>query len=165
MSRPMALGLVLLVLILTSQSDWKREAKVDPEGTSVAVSKQQQLQSNHEKVNKQILLIQEKEIYVLKLRVKSLEAQLTRCQCGSLEDNLEQVPTTVVAADSKQADNQRDDVVESHSAVTSRLRGRQHPSSMIDDKKKPAREHATTLPLSVDTFEIAEEEEEKIEDK
>jgi hypothetical protein len=36
---------------------------------------------------------------------------------------------------------------------------------MIDDKKKPAREHATTLPLSVDTFEMAEEEEEKIEDK
>jgi len=57
MSRPMALGLVLLVLILTSQSDWKREAKVDLEGTSVAVSKQQQLQSNHEKVNKQVSIL------------------------------------------------------------------------------------------------------------
>jgi hypothetical protein len=53
----MALGLVLLVLILTSQSDWKREAKVDPEGTSVIVSKQQQLQSNHEKVNKQVSIL------------------------------------------------------------------------------------------------------------
>ncbi len=51
----MALGLVLLVLILTSQSDWKREAKVDPEGTSVIVSKQ--LQSNHEKVNKQVSIL------------------------------------------------------------------------------------------------------------
>jgi hypothetical protein len=57
MSRPMALGLVLLVLILTSQSDWKREAKVDLEGTSVTVSKQQQLQSNHEKVNKQVSIL------------------------------------------------------------------------------------------------------------
>jgi hypothetical protein len=45
------------VLILTSQSDWKREAKVDPEGTSVIVSKQQQLQSNHEKVNKQVSIL------------------------------------------------------------------------------------------------------------
>jgi hypothetical protein len=57
MSRPMVLGLVLLVLILTSQSDWKKEPKVDLEAASIAISKQQKLQSNHEKVNKEVSIL------------------------------------------------------------------------------------------------------------
>lgn len=57
MSRPMVLGLVLLVLILTSQSDWKIEPKVDLEAASITISKQQKLQSNHEKVNKEVSIL------------------------------------------------------------------------------------------------------------
>lgn len=165
MSRPMVLGLVLLVLILTSQSDWKIEPKVDLEAASIAISKQQKLQSNHEKVNKEILVMQEKEIYVLKLHIKSLQEQLARCECGgNVEDNVEQAPQS--EADTKQANNQRDDVmVESRSAVTPKLRGGTWSFSATEDHQKQPAKGSATLPLSGDSFGIAEEEEEKIEQK
>lgn len=53
MSRPVALGLVLLVLILTSQSDWKQETKLETQ-SNLAESKHQQEPSNREKVKKEV---------------------------------------------------------------------------------------------------------------
>jgi hypothetical protein len=109
--------------------------------------------------------MQEKEIYALKLHIKSLEERLARCECGgNVEDNVEQAPQ--IEADTKQANNQSDDdMVESRSAVTSKLRGGTWSFSATEDHKKQPAKGSPTLPLSGDSFGIAEEEEEKIEGK
>lgn len=54
MSRPMALGLVLLVLILTSQSDWKQETKTALEETSSPVAKREMALTNLEVVRREV---------------------------------------------------------------------------------------------------------------
>lgn len=55
MSRPMALVLVLLVLVLTSQSDWKQEGTVDNyDNYSSTVSKQEVAFINLEVVRKEV---------------------------------------------------------------------------------------------------------------
>lgn len=74
----MALVLLLLFLILTSQSEWK-QAKNELE-LAAAVSKQQQLSTKQEVIKEQIILSQEKKIYILNDLVKSLQQQLGQCQ-------------------------------------------------------------------------------------
>ena len=53
MSRPLALCLVLLVLILTSQSEWKQQSKSDAELT-IAVTKQNEIPTKREVVKEQV---------------------------------------------------------------------------------------------------------------
>ena len=53
MSRPLALCLVLLVLILTSQSEWKQQSKNDAELT-IAVTKQNEIPTKREVVKEQV---------------------------------------------------------------------------------------------------------------
>ncbi|KAH7414705.1 hypothetical protein KP509_14G006900 [Ceratopteris richardii] len=79
MSRPLALCLVLLVLILTSHSDWKQPTKSDIEISNLA-SKEQEASSKREVVKEQVILSQEKRIYVLSELVKTLQQQLAQCQ-------------------------------------------------------------------------------------
>lgn len=56
MSRPMALGLVLLVLILTSQSDWKQDSKPELEEISSPVTKRELPLTNLEVVRREVRL-------------------------------------------------------------------------------------------------------------
>ena len=56
MSRPMALGLVLLVLILTSQSDWKQDTRTELEESASTVTKQEDALTNREIVKKEVSL-------------------------------------------------------------------------------------------------------------
>lgn len=57
MSRPMALGLVLLVLILTSQSDWKQDMKTESEDRTSTITKQEVALTNLEALRKEVSLI------------------------------------------------------------------------------------------------------------
>lgn len=88
----MALGLVLLVLILTSQSEWKRQPKNEMD-LNVAVSRQHHISTKRELIKEQIILSQEKKIYILNELVKNLQQQLAQCH----ENNSENV--TEVALD------------------------------------------------------------------
>ena len=56
MSRPLALGLVLLVLILTSQSDWKQDTRTELEESASTVIKQEDALTNREIVKKEVSL-------------------------------------------------------------------------------------------------------------
>ncbi len=56
MSRPMALGLVLLVLILTSQSDWKQDTRTELEESPSAATKQEDALTNREVMKKEVRL-------------------------------------------------------------------------------------------------------------
>ncbi|KAJ7567939.1 hypothetical protein O6H91_01G013000 [Diphasiastrum complanatum] len=87
MSRPMLLALVLLVLFLTSQTDWLEQTKTVPE--SNVATKPQQVHTERQLIKEQIILIQEKRIYILNQLVKNLQHQLSLCQ-GNVSHN----PTT-----------------------------------------------------------------------
>lgn len=149
MSRPMALGLVLLVLILTSQSDWKQDMKPELDDTASPVAKREVALTNLEVVRREIILIQEKEIHELKLRVKILEEQLKKCEVEvpdnstnevMVDSELEQVPV-----DPKKG------MVEPVSALnTAKLRGNVRTS-----------ERPSELSVTGDAFEVVDEEEEK----
>lgn len=54
MSRPMALGLVLLVLILTSQSDWKQDTRTELEESASTVAKREDALTNRETVKQEV---------------------------------------------------------------------------------------------------------------
>lgn len=86
----MALGLVLLVLIITSQSEWRQQPKNELELTA-AVLKEQQIATKRELVEEQIILSQEKRIYILNDLVKNLQQQLAQCQEYSAQNMTEVV--------------------------------------------------------------------------
>lgn len=56
MSRPMALGLVLLVLILTSQSDWKQDTRTELEESASTATKQEDTLTNRDTVKQEVRL-------------------------------------------------------------------------------------------------------------
>jgi len=149
MSRPMALGLVLLVLILTSQSDWKQDMKPELDDTAFPVAKREVALTNLEVVRREIILIQEKEIHELKLRVKILEEQLKKCEV-EVPDN----STNEVMVDSELEQvllNPKKEMVEPVSALnTAKLRGNVRTS-----------ERPSELSVTGDAFEVVDEEEEK----
>lgn len=102
----------------------------------------------------QITLIQEKEIHELKLRVKSLEEQLKKCQF-EVPDN----STSEVTALEQEADTQvefKTESVEPVSAKTAKLRGSVEASRDIDLPERPSELSATG-----DAFEMVDDEEEK----
>ena len=52
----MALGLVLLVLILTSQSDWKQDTRTELEENASTVTKQEDSLTNRDTVKQEVRL-------------------------------------------------------------------------------------------------------------
>eukprot|EP00250_Pteridium_aquilinum_P006888 c16714_g1_i1 orf=411-725(+) len=79
MSRLVTLGLVLLVLIVTSQSEWRPQFGNVVELTSAAL-KQQQVMNRRDFIKEQIILSQEQKIYGLSELVKILQHKLGQCQ-------------------------------------------------------------------------------------
>lgn len=102
MSRPMALGLVLMILILTSQSEWKQQLKNEIESTGPFHKKQQQISNKHELIKEQIILSQEKKIHLLNDLVKTLQQQITECKNASAGYN----PVEAVAVNTTEPHNQ-----------------------------------------------------------
>lgn len=86
MSRPLALGLVLLVLFLTSQSDWKA-TRSQLESSATRLTKQQRTEAHRESIKEKIILDlmgenkrYEGENQRLKIAVELLQRQLSKCR-------------------------------------------------------------------------------------
>ncbi|PON65230.1 peptidyl-prolyl cis-trans isomerase G [Trema orientale] len=86
MSRPMLLVFLLIVLIITSQFEWKQQLVIDLDATPSISQKQQRVSKREEAVKEKIILSQEKNIQRLNELVRSLREQLQRCR-GNNEAN------------------------------------------------------------------------------
>ncbi|KAA3455465.1 A-type inclusion [Gossypium australe] len=79
MSRPMLLVFLFIILIITSQFEW-RQPLVDVDTTPSVSQKPQQISRREEAVKEKIILSQEKKIQRLNELVRSLEQQLLQCK-------------------------------------------------------------------------------------
>ncbi|KAK2971897.1 hypothetical protein RJ640_000520 [Escallonia rubra] len=85
MSRPMLLVFLLLILIITSQFEWKQQLVSDIEASPSITRKQQQISKREEAVKEKIILSQEKNIQKLNELVRSFRKQLLLCRGNSNE--------------------------------------------------------------------------------
>ncbi|KAG7010338.1 hypothetical protein SDJN02_27131, partial [Cucurbita argyrosperma subsp. argyrosperma] len=79
MSRSMLLVFLFVILIITSQFEWKQQL-VPEVDTRVNSQKQQQISTREEAVKEKILLSQERNIQRLNEVVRSLREQLQQCR-------------------------------------------------------------------------------------
>ncbi|XP_010246342.1 PREDICTED: uncharacterized protein LOC104589636 isoform X4 [Nelumbo nucifera] len=94
MSRPMVLVFLLLVLIITSQFEWKQQLVNDFETAPSISQKQQQISKREEAVKEKIILSQEKNIQRLNELVRSLREQLLQCRGNNDTINNSLTPLT-----------------------------------------------------------------------
>uniref|UniRef100_A0A7N0UY92 Uncharacterized protein n=1 Tax=Kalanchoe fedtschenkoi TaxID=63787 RepID=A0A7N0UY92_KALFE len=87
MSRPMLLVFLLIVLIITSQFEWKQPLVNDQDTTPTASEKQLRISERQESVKEKIILSQEKIIQDLKNMVRDLQEQLKLCQASKPTSN------------------------------------------------------------------------------
>ncbi|KAK6235241.1 hypothetical protein SCA6_010578 [Theobroma cacao] len=87
MSRPMLLVFLLLILIITSQFEWRQQLVVDIDTTPSVTQKQQQISRREEAVKEKIILSQEKNIQRLNEVVRSLQQQLLQCKGNNKTTN------------------------------------------------------------------------------
>ncbi|KAL7198389.1 hypothetical protein ACSBR2_020813 [Camellia fascicularis] len=83
MSRPMLLVFLLIILIITSQFEWKQQLVSDIEANPNLSQKQQQISKREEAVKEKIILSQEKNIQRLNELVRSLREQLLQCRSNN----------------------------------------------------------------------------------
>ncbi|KAM3692953.1 hypothetical protein ACB098_08G126300 [Castanea mollissima] len=94
MSRPMLLVFLLLVLIITSQFEWKQQLVIDLDSTPSISQKQHQISKREEVVKEKIILSQEKSIQRLNELVRSLRKQLQQCRDSNETSNDNASPLT-----------------------------------------------------------------------
>lgn len=87
MSRPILLVFLLIILIITSQLEWRQPLVVDIDPTPSITQKQQQISKREEAVKEKIILSQEKNIQRLMELVQSLEQQLLQCKSNNKTTN------------------------------------------------------------------------------
>ncbi|KAK4440575.1 hypothetical protein Salat_0392400 [Sesamum alatum] len=80
MSRQMLLVFLLLILIITSQFEWRQQLVSDVDTTRKESQKQQLIAQREEGVKEKVILSQEKNIQRLNELVRSLREQLQQCQ-------------------------------------------------------------------------------------
>ncbi|KAL2507424.1 Secoisolariciresinol dehydrogenase [Forsythia ovata] len=83
MSRGMLLIVLMLILIITSQIEWRQQLGIDSDTSSRESQKQPQFSKREEVVKEKIILTQEKNIQRLNELVRSLKEQLQLCQCNN----------------------------------------------------------------------------------
>ncbi|KAJ4749098.1 hyaluronan mediated motility receptor-like protein [Rhynchospora pubera] len=103
-SRPIVLVFLLLVLIITSQFEWKQQ--IEAEGNRAVSRKKQLISEKEETVKEKIILSQEKSIQQLNELVQSLQLQLLHCRGTN---------STIVS--SQNATNDEISEVEDHDSV------------------------------------------------
>lgn len=193
MSRPMALGLVLLVLILTSQSDWKQDTRTELDESSSTATKQEDALLNREVVKKEVssrvfkvvpnckgipadsysdLMCVILSHYVLALQIilmQEKEIHDLKLQLKSLEEKLKQcqceVPdnTTVKASVLEQADTELNSKKELVESVAEKA------TKNLRGSVRPSRgldlfERPSELPALDDALDLADDDE-KIGDR
>ncbi|XP_047983540.1 uncharacterized protein LOC125224220 [Salvia hispanica] len=80
MSRPMLLVCLLLILVITSQFEWRQQLVSDMATNPAESQKQQQISKREQGAKEKIILSQEKSIQKLNEVVKSLREQLQQCR-------------------------------------------------------------------------------------
>ncbi|KAK7272246.1 hypothetical protein RJT34_28725 [Clitoria ternatea] len=81
MSRPMLLVFLLIILIITSQFEWKQQLVADVDSNpSVPQKQQHQISKAEDTVKEKIILVQEKNIRRLNELVRQLQEQLQQCR-------------------------------------------------------------------------------------
>lgn len=103
MSRPMLLVFLLLVLIITSQFEWKQQLVSDVDSSPTVSQKQQQISKREEGVKEKIILSQEKNIQKLNELVRSLREQLRQCMINNeTTNNLSSLADNVIELEPQQ---------------------------------------------------------------
>ncbi|KAL2536059.1 hypothetical protein Fot_17450 [Forsythia ovata] len=83
MSRPALLVFLLLILIITSQFEWRQQLVSDTDLSPRESQKQQQISKREESVKEKIILTQEKNIQRLNELVLRLREQLEQCRSNN----------------------------------------------------------------------------------
>ncbi|GAA0164793.1 hypothetical protein Leryth_012106 [Lithospermum erythrorhizon] len=83
MSRAMLLVSLLIIMIITSQFEWKQQLISDAESTPAVSQKQLQSSKREEAVKEKIILSQEKSIQRLNELVRGLREQLRQCRSNN----------------------------------------------------------------------------------
>ncbi|XP_010520450.1 PREDICTED: uncharacterized protein LOC104799557 [Tarenaya hassleriana] len=79
MSRPILLVFLLVILIVTSQFEWRQPLVSDLDATPSLSQKQLQASKREESVKEKIILSQERHIQRLNGIVRNLQLQLVEC--------------------------------------------------------------------------------------
>ncbi|KAL5763699.1 hypothetical protein ACOSQ2_016293 [Xanthoceras sorbifolium] len=87
MSRPLLLVFLLIVLIITSQFEWRQQLVPDLDAAPTVNQKQHQVSKREEAVKEKIILSQEKNIHRLNELVQSLQQQLLHCRANNETTN------------------------------------------------------------------------------
>ncbi|EEF32222.1 uncharacterized protein LOC8271119 [Ricinus communis] len=81
MSRPWVLVFMVMLIVFTSQFEWKQQFGTEIEATPTTISRTDQFHSRREEtVKEKIILSQEKNIQKLNELVRSLQEQLIQCR-------------------------------------------------------------------------------------
>ncbi|KAK9290646.1 hypothetical protein L1049_008819 [Liquidambar formosana] len=80
MSRPWVLVFLVLLIVFTSQFEWKQQLGNELEASPNISQKQQYISKREETVKEKIILSQEKNIQKLNELVRSLQKQLLQCR-------------------------------------------------------------------------------------
>ncbi|CAN8300978.1 unnamed protein product [Cochlearia groenlandica] len=80
MSKPVMLVFLLVILIVTSQFEWRQPLLDQLDAAPSLAQKHRQISNKEEAVKEKILLSQERHIQKLNDLVRSLETQLLRCK-------------------------------------------------------------------------------------
>uniref|UniRef100_A0A0D9W147 Uncharacterized protein n=1 Tax=Leersia perrieri TaxID=77586 RepID=A0A0D9W147_9ORYZ len=80
--RPVVLIFLLLVLIITSQFEWKQQVG-EAEANPIATRRRQQALLREDAVKEKIILAQEKNIQQLNVLIQSLQLQLLHCRLSN----------------------------------------------------------------------------------
>ncbi|GAB4824644.1 hypothetical protein Ancab_007516 [Ancistrocladus abbreviatus] len=104
MSRPMLLVFLLLILIITSQFEWKQQLVRDIDATPNVSEKQLRISKREEAVKEKIILSQEKNIQKLNELVRSLQEQLLECRSsnGSANSTLSSLAENIMELERQQ---------------------------------------------------------------
>ncbi|KAK7261189.1 hypothetical protein RIF29_27494 [Crotalaria pallida] len=87
MSRPMLLVFLLIILIITSQFEWKQQLVPDVDSNPGISQKQHQITKGEDTVKEKIILVQEKNIRRLNELVRHLQEQLQQCRLSNETTN------------------------------------------------------------------------------
>ncbi|KAG8648707.1 uncharacterized protein LOC110620013 [Manihot esculenta] len=94
MSRPWVLVFLLLLIVFTSQFEWKQQFGNEIEATPTISRKDQINSKREEAVKEKIILSQEKNIQKLNELVQSLREQLLQCRSENIVANGTAIPLT-----------------------------------------------------------------------
>ncbi|GAB4859816.1 hypothetical protein Ancab_011296 [Ancistrocladus abbreviatus] len=104
MSRPMLLVFLLLILIITSQFEWKQPLVSDIDASPSVSEKQLRISKREEAVKEKIILSQERSIQRLNELIRNLREQLLDCQSnnGSAKSTLSSLAENIIELERQQ---------------------------------------------------------------